>query len=227
MEIEPTQLEEQNVLKVYDKIAQDFSITRISIWRGVKQFLDLIEPNSTVIDLGCGNGKNIQRQDLKWIAVDQCVGFLKICEDRFKDWSIKPQIVEANIVKIPLENQIADYLICIATFHHLASIENRQKCLLEIKRVLKTGGKGLMTVWAHEFEKGFAWEKEIKRQGGGQDILIPWRGTQQKGGVQPQKEDRYYHFFKKDEIINLIEEHFVIEKIWFETNNWFILFIKK
>jgi len=219
-----TELEKAFVRDVYEKIAEDFSVTRVSIWDGVAQFLDRIPSGSTVIDLGCGNGKNIKRQDLEWYAVDQSKGFLNICENKFKDWENPPVIKEGNIMEIPLDNKIADYLICVATFHHLSTVEHRLMCLKEIKRVLKGGGKGLITVWAREFEKGFAWEKQVEKQGGGQDILIPWKGTQQKGGVQPRKEYRYYHFFKKPEIIKYIETYFIIEKIWFENNNWFVEF---
>lgn len=218
----PENIEDIYVKNVYNKIANDFSITRISIWNGVKKFIDTIPSFSWIADLGCGNGKNIQRDDLYWYAIDQCDGFLDICKKRFNGKSHSPHICKGSITDIPLLSNSVDFLICIATFHHLASENNRHKSLEEFKRILKPGGKGLITVWAHEFEKGFQWEKEIKRQGGGQDILIPWRGTK-KNSI---KEERYYHFFKKDEIMNLVSIYFIIEDMWFETNNWFIVFRK-
>lgn len=219
-------LEGRYVKDVYDRIASDFSKTRVSVWGGVVKFLDEMKLGSFVLDLGCGNGKNMERDGFKWYGLDQCCRFLEICEERFKYRKDKRVMVRGSLTDIPLESGLFDNIICIATFHHLASEENRDKSLKEMNRVMKFGGKGLITVWAYEFEKGFQWEKEIKRQGGGQDILIPWRGTEKKGGLKPEKEERYYHFFKKEEIVELVERYFRVEEVWFETNNWFIKFIK-
>lgn len=214
-------MEDIYVKAVYDKIADDFSITRVSIWRGVKKFLDEITSLSVVADLGCGNGKNIQRKDLFWYGLDQCEKFIKICENKFKDWNNPPILKKGSIIDIPFSNESVDCVICIATFHHLSSNENRHKCLNEIHRIMKYGGKGLITVWAYEYDNDFQWDKEVKKQGG-QDILIPWKGINKQ-----LMEKRYYHFFKKDEITQLIMEYFSIDEIWFETNNWFIKFSKK
>lgn len=45
------------VAEVYNKIAKEFDKTRVSIWTNVKNFLDSIPVGSSVLDIGCGNGK--------------------------------------------------------------------------------------------------------------------------------------------------------------------------
>ena len=42
----------------------------------------------------------------------------------------------------------ADYVISIAVLHHMASIERRLSALGEIGRILKRGGKAMVTSWA-------------------------------------------------------------------------------
>lgn len=53
----PSKLEEENVHKVYNEIANHFSETRHSPWPRVEQFLKSFELGSVLVDIGCGNGK--------------------------------------------------------------------------------------------------------------------------------------------------------------------------
>lgn len=53
----PAQLEEINVHRVYDEIANHFSETRHSPWPQVQEFVESFEPGSILMDIGCGNGK--------------------------------------------------------------------------------------------------------------------------------------------------------------------------
>lgn len=50
-------LEEENVHKVYDEIANHFSETRYKPWPKVENFIKSFECGSVVLDVGCGNGK--------------------------------------------------------------------------------------------------------------------------------------------------------------------------
>ena len=53
----------------YDIHAEDFSKSRFSIWPHVKDFLDKLSPKSKVLDIGCGNGKNMAyRNDIQMYA---------------------------------------------------------------------------------------------------------------------------------------------------------------
>ena len=51
-------IEEVNVKEVYEKIAKHFSDTRVYKWSWVNDFLESLESNSLVYDLGC-NGRNM------------------------------------------------------------------------------------------------------------------------------------------------------------------------
>lgn len=60
-----------------------------------------------------------------------------------------------------MQDESADAAMSIAVLHHLSSVSRRMALLLEMVRLLKPGGRGLVTVWASEQEntkKMSSWE---------------------------------------------------------------------
>lgn len=51
------------IFQVYEQIAGHFSTTRHKPWPKVVEFMQGVPPGSVVMDLGCGNGKNILRRN--------------------------------------------------------------------------------------------------------------------------------------------------------------------
>ena len=51
--------EKTHVHDVYESISDHFSQTRYKVWPSVKKFLDEIPDNASVLEVGCGNGKNL------------------------------------------------------------------------------------------------------------------------------------------------------------------------
>ena len=46
-------------MNFYDIAANEFSRTRTKMLNGVKKFFDSLPLNSSILDAGCGNGKNM------------------------------------------------------------------------------------------------------------------------------------------------------------------------
>lgn len=46
-----------------------------------------------------------------------------------------------------------DAVVCIAVLHHIASAARRVRLLAELARVLRPGGRALVTVWASQQEE--------------------------------------------------------------------------
>ena len=46
-----------------------------------------------------------------------------------------------------------DGVLCIAVLHHISTLERRLAMLGELARVLRCGGRALVTVWASEQEQ--------------------------------------------------------------------------
>ena len=55
----PDQLETEYVNKVYDQIAPHFDHTRYKPWPGVENFVKSLPDGSLLLDVGCGNGRNL------------------------------------------------------------------------------------------------------------------------------------------------------------------------
>ena len=66
------------------KIAKHFNDTRTYKWNWVNEFLDSLNNNSIVYDLGCGNGRNmvVSNNNLKFVGIDNCENFIKICKEK-------------------------------------------------------------------------------------------------------------------------------------------------
>ena len=183
-----TALEMTHVKDVYEEIAPHFSNTRVYKWSWVIDFLDSLTPGSLVYDLGCGNGRNMEHGGLKFIGVDNCENFIKICREK------KLEVVAGNITNVPLKNELADAAICIAVIHHLSSEENRIKALMEMKRLVKPGGKILISVWS--INQPQKTRRSFNNYG---NNIVLWNNY---GKVY----ERYYYIFKLDEIKNLIKK---------------------
>lgn len=181
-------IDNKHVREVYEKIAKHFSNTRVYTWSWIRDFIERQSSNSLIYDIGCGNGRNMnpdRDRDKKFIGIDNCREFLKICRERGLE------VVEASMTSIPLLSGTADAIICIAAFHHLSKMEDRILALLEMKRLVKPGGRILISVWAKE--QPTKTRRTFDRYG---DNMVRW----DKFGV---KYDRYYYIFEKKEIERL------------------------
>lgn len=182
-------IEEQYVKNVYQEIANHFSNTRVYKWIWVVNFLNSLKKNSLVYDLGCGNGRNMNHDGLNFIGVDNCENFIKICNGK------NLKTINSNITSIPLPNNSADAIICIAVFHHLYTQKTRLNALIEMKRLIKNGGKILLSVWS----KNQPNKTRRTFNNYGNNIVL-WDNN--KGKIY----ERYYYIFKLDEIKELIKK---------------------
>jgi hypothetical protein len=53
------EFETKFVTDVYNKIAPHFNNTRAYIWKDIKEFILDISKNGFLLEIGCGNGKNL------------------------------------------------------------------------------------------------------------------------------------------------------------------------
>ncbi|KAI8037588.1 alkylated DNA repair protein alkB homolog 8 [Drosophila gunungcola] len=141
-------LEQQNVHEVYDKIADHFSETRHTPWPQVAGFLESFDPQSVVLDIGCGNGKYLGcNPQLLAIGCDRAQGLLAVGRRKGQN------VFRCDCLSVPVRSSSIDGCISIAVIHHLATGERRLAAIKEMARVLRPGGRALVYVWAKDQRK--------------------------------------------------------------------------
>ena len=211
-------LETEKVYNIYNIISKHFSTTRKIIWPKVQDFIDSFNTNSYILDIGCGNSKNMgTRLDCKYVGLDFCENLLK----QTKKQSNCSYIV-GNCINLPFESNTFDYAMSIAVIHHLSTSDRRLKALQELARILKQNGTALIYVWAYE-QPRFADETT-------QDVDVKW--MLQKKYTESYDNDkifyRYYHLFKKNELEDLISQinNLKVIESGNQYNNWYCIIEK-
>ncbi|GJQ14644.1 hypothetical protein GpartN1_g6435.t1 [Galdieria partita] len=235
------EFERSNVHNIYDRIAEHFTKTRYRIWPGVEQFLRQRSPFDTVLDVGCGNGKNLisHNHNLFCIGIDRCVPLVRTCKERQLETAV------ADMLELPFQSEKFDVVLCIAVLHHLCTRERRILAIQEMGRVLRQGGSCLLYVWAAEEKNGKDDVKNTKAREkmrfldeSKQEALIPWvmiehekktKATQLEDTVQHCTLERYYHLYRQGELEEecLQSNCFHIQHSYYEQSNWCVVLNKK
>ena len=178
---------------MYSKIAYEFSKTRTRPWRCVETFL-ASQPPSTLLDAGCGNGRNLTAANLAGFdaeGFDVCPEFVQICRAR----KLNAFVGDIEFPTNPIAKTY-DAVICIAMLHHLRTNESRQLALQRLFDALNPGGSLLFTVWSFESE-GARFPKEFTIG----DNIVPWKSL--RGGES--KVDRYYYIYDRKHLDAFLE----------------------
>ncbi|XP_075054923.1 tRNA (carboxymethyluridine(34)-5-O)-methyltransferase ALKBH8 [Mixophyes fleayi] len=150
-------LEKEYVHKVYEDIAGHFSSTRHTPWPKIVDFLMGLPIGSLVADVGCGNGKYLGvNKNLYMIGCDRSKNLVDICGEKKFEASI------CDALSLPFKSGSFDACISIAVIHHFSTEERRLSAIQELTRLLKTGGKALIYVWAMEQEYNKKKSKYLK-----------------------------------------------------------------
>lgn len=199
-------VEEIYVSSVYTQISKHFDNTRHYKWNWITNFIEKTEENSIILDMGCGNGRNMN-YNRNIIGIDNCKEFVDICKSKGYN------VIQCDITVTPYMSNSFNYIINIAVFHHLSTEQRRLDCLKEIYRILKPNGEVLLSVWSKNQPKKT--KKKFQKYG---DNYVPWV-------KENQIFERYYYIFQIEEIKNLfkicnfkIKDHF-----WDCGNEIFIL----
>lgn len=194
--------------EIYNIIADEFDLYRVTVWPCVSKFLSNFNSKDLLLDIGCGNGKNIiGNKHLNFKGIDFSDKLVSICKAKNMD------VVEASMTSIPYDDNMFDGFIAVASYHHLDNDNDRMKTLNEMYRILKPGSKGLIVVWAMEqgIKTKFKFTKENE--------MVLWKSR--SGNIY----ERYYHIYKKHDLVNEIQrlkpEFKIVYEGW-EEGNWYV-----
>ena len=150
-----------------------------------------INPEGTMLDLGCGEGRHIfglmeKFPDLKCIGLDPHIESLEKAFEGLKFLesisNSKTNFLSGSAYSLPFSDDSFDLVVCSEVLEHLHDYKDAIK---EINRVLKPGGQFLASVPA-EFPEKICW-------------LLSEAYQNQPGG--------HLRIFKKNELIKEIAEH--------------------
>lgn len=106
-----------------------------------------IKKDSKVLEVGCGDGRSLKdiidiTQNLVGIDIDKKA---VICAKKAFEKYPQVEIIKADGKKLPFGNAAFDFVICMTSF---VNFDNDKYIILsEMKRVLKYGGKIIMSVF--------------------------------------------------------------------------------
>lgn len=196
----------EKVKSDYNLIAKEWDLSRAQPSQIKLNLVRDIEPDTEVLDIGCGNGlmfPYIAEKGAFYFGLDIAENLIEIAKDRYVEAieSGQARFVAAEATDLPVKDDEFDFVISFAVLHHLPSEGMRKKFFDEIQRVLRPNGKVKITVW--NLFNGWARDRfDIGSQLAGKssgDVTIPWKGTQ--GEIV----NRYVHQFSKEELYALAQ----------------------
>lgn len=235
--------ENKYVHQVYEATAGHFSHTRSRTWPAVLRFCQSLDSGAILVDCGCGNGRNMLLcPGIIEIGLDYSLNLCSIAmQDSLERASERrgnaSVVLRGDILSIPMLSEAVDAVICIAVIHHLSSQERRKQAFVEIYRILRPGGKALVTLWA----------KEQGNRDLPSEALVPWRsqtGNQHHKITMPEiftlenttepslknhtlSVQRYYHLYSRDEALEDVEHAgFHIGDCVLDSGNWTLTLLK-
>lgn len=195
------------LMSTYDLIATGYSSLRVRAWDVINELSRCV---GLVVDVGCGPCHNglayALRSGSKLLCVDLSQEMLRIAKKaavRCEGGSMyyRVDMVQADMRYLPLRSDSTDCIMYVASINHVVP-EDLPTVLKEVRRVLKEGGKGLITIWAathpvvlrgliRNLINVLLMRKRLKELF---DIRVPWRS---KGKTYL----RYYHIYRVSELV--------------------------
>jgi ubiquinone/menaquinone biosynthesis C-methylase UbiE len=186
--------------KGYDLIADKFSSTRAFMWRELGLIKGYVRSGDKVLDFGCGNGRLagfLENNYGEYVGVDISQKLLNIAKQRYNNEKTEFIKIGGQAAKPPFKDNHFDVIFSIAVFHHFPSKEYSLKMAKELYRILRPGGKIVITAWN-------LWQKQYLKFH--QKTSKSWLEASIPFKAEEKVFNRYHHPFKIGELKNLFQE---------------------
>jgi tRNA (uracil-5-)-methyltransferase TRM9 len=145
-----------------------------------------------LLNAGCGHGPDFVpfKEGFELYGIDISGRMIELAGKYAEKYQFQVNLMQADARQTPYRDGFFDYAIAVATLHHVEGEEERFKALIELKRVLRSGGEIFITVW-NKWQPRF-WLK-------GKDVQVPWKR-------KDQTLYRYYHLFSYGELEKTVKK---------------------
>jgi ubiquinone/menaquinone biosynthesis C-methylase UbiE len=181
-----------NLQDVFNRIAPSwYNYRHWTIFRRELETLAKEWRQGKLLNLGCGHGADFLpfAKDFELYGIDFSDEMIKLARKYAGKFNYDVNLSVADIRYLPYQNETFDHIIAVATYHHLKR-DDQLRALLELKRVLKSGGSAFITVWNR-------WQPQFWFMG--KEVRIPWR-------TQHETLYRYYYLFTYGEFKRIAEQ---------------------
>ncbi len=213
----------------YNNFAKDYDNKRKNHWVPLHNFLQDLESldyrfDGIIIDLGCGNGRNLpllKASNNSVLGIDKSLEFLNIAKNRndLQDHNI--HFLLSDMLTLPIRPSSINSIFAIASIHHVMDKSDRSRIMAFCNSILKRNGYIVMSVW-RRFQKKYRtyfliefikqklslkYKKKQELLGLHEfgDIVIPWTVSSTR-----ITHKRHYHLFSKNELKRLLSEYKII-----------------
>lgn len=188
-----------SVRDFYNHHAASFAITRNKFWRDGEYIAHLLPKQGSILDVGCGNGRltTFVSDEVRYTGVDNAENIIKIAQKQYG--SATRDFVVASMTKLPFGDNSFDCVVACASLHHIPGYDAQLQSLQEMRRVLKTDGFLVFTVWnlrhPHYRALYHFTDEDFEKQNG--DMQVPYKA---EGNIV----HRFVHAFTEDEVETLL-----------------------
>jgi len=178
---------------IFDQIAPSwYNFRHWSIFRSELEMLAQRWQKGRLLNIGCAHGPDFLpfTQSFDLYGIDFSTEMLKFARKYADKFNFPVSLLAADASNLPYADETFDWVISVATYHHIKGEEKKQAALSELRRVLKPGGEAFITVWNHWQPRFWLKPKEV---------AVPWR----KRGKTLY---RYYYLFSYPELEKLVKK---------------------
>ena len=217
-------MDKEQAQKLLNKVKEDYILgagafaRRSKLWESTFELVKTqVKDGKRVLDVGCGDGRFLAAltgKGIDYVGIDNCEELIEKARRNLEIRSLRSLKLRncrfkfGNILDLRFDDESFDVVLCIAVLHHIPSRELQFKALCEMRRILKPGGKLIMTNWMLLREIYKLWRIVkllhcyiVKRNNclGLKNVLVPW-------GITGNKINRYYYAFSLAELRRLVKK---------------------
>ena len=164
----------QDTRAQWEDLAESWDRARRRAWPRVAAFAESFPAGARLLDVAAGNGRHAvgaQKAGASVVAADFSRSLLAFAQGRGLE------CVQADARDLPFRDATFDGALLVAALHCVPGRASRIGSLAQVRRVVRPGGRALVTVWSR-FREGSL------RTALQEEANVPWGGS-----------PRYYHFY--------------------------------